>query len=159
MINAYTLAFGGLLLLGGRAGDLFGRRRVFVIGVLLFTLASLLCGLAWSEPSLIGFRVLQGAGAAIAAPTALALITTTFPEGPPRNRAFAVYAAMSGAGAAVGLIAGGLLTDCIGWRWVFFVNVPIGLLIAWAAPRVLGESKPRDRSHRLSPARSPAPPA
>ena len=142
VINAYTLAFGGLLLLGGRAGDLFGRRRVFIIGVLLFTLASLLCGLAWSESSLIGFRVLQGAGAAIAAPTALALITTTFPEGPPRNRAFAVYAAMSGAGAAVGLIAGGLLTDFLDWRWVFFVNVPIGLLIAWAAPRVLGESNP-----------------
>ena len=143
VINAYTLAFGGLLLLGGRAGDLFGRRRVFVIGVLLFTVASLLCGLAWSEASLISFRVLQGAGAAIAAPTALALITTTFPEGPPRNRAFAVYAAMSGAGAAVGLIAGGLLTDLLGWRWVFFVNVPIGLLIAWAAPRVLGESSPK----------------
>ena len=142
VINGYTLAFGGLLLLGGRAGDLFGRRRVFIVGVLLFTLASLLCGLAWSEASLISFRVLQGAGAAIAAPTALALITTTFPEGPPRNRAFAVYAAMSGAGAAVGLIAGGLLTDFWGWRWVFFVNVPIGLLIAWAAPRVLGESSP-----------------
>ena len=141
VINAYTLAFGGLLLLGGRAGDLFGRRRVFVIGILLFTFASLLCGLAQSEASLIAFRVLQGAGAAIAAPTALALVTTTFPEGPPRNRAFAVYAAMSGAGAAVGLIAGGLLTE-IDWRWVFFVNVPIGLLIAWAAPRVLGESSP-----------------
>lgn len=142
VINAYTLAFGGLLLLGGRAGDLFGRRRVFVTGILVFTLASLLCGLAWSEPSLIAFRVLQGLGAAIAAPTALALVTTTFPEGPARNRAFAVYAAMSGAGAAVGLIAGGVLTDFLDWRWVFFVNVPIGLLIAWAAPRVLGESKP-----------------
>ena len=141
VINAYTLAFGGLLLLGGRAGDLFGRRRVFVIGILVFALASLLCGLAWSEPSLIAFRVLQGAGAAIAAPTALALVTTTFPEGPSRNRAFAVYAAMSGAGAAVGLILGGVLTE-LDWRWVFFVNVPIGLLIAWAAPRVLAESKP-----------------
>ena len=117
-------------MLGGRAGDLFGRRRVFVLGVLLFTLGSLLCGLAWSEPTLIAFRVIQGAGAAIMAPTALALVTTTFPEGPQRNRAFAVYAAMSGAGAAVGLIAGGLLTD-IDWRWVFFVNVPIGALIAW----------------------------
>jgi len=140
VINGYTLAFGGLLLLGGRAGDLFGRRRVFVAGILLFTLASLLCGLATTETMLVAFRVLQGLGAAIAAPTALALITTTFPEGPPRNRAFAVYAAMSGAGAAVGLIAGGVLTEYLDWRWVFFVNVPIGLLIAYAAPRVLGES-------------------
>lgn len=140
VINGYTLAFGGLLLLGGRAGDLFGRRRVFVAGILLFTFASLLCGLATSDVMLVAFRVLQGLGAAIAAPTALALITTTFPEGPPRNRAFAVYAAMSGAGAAVGLIAGGILTDALDWRWVFFVNVPIGLLIAYAAPRVLGES-------------------
>jgi len=140
VINGYTLAFGGLLLLGGRAGDLFGRRRVFIAGILLFTAASLLCGLATSDVTLVAFRVLQGLGAAIAAPTALALITTTFPEGPPRNRAFAVYAAMSGAGAAVGLIAGGILTDVLDWRWVFFVNVPIGLLIAFAAPRVLGES-------------------
>jgi len=141
VVNAYTLAFGGLLLLGGRAGDLFGRRRVFIFGILLFTIASLLCGVATSEGFLIGARVLQGAGAAVASPTALALITTTFPEGPPRNRAFAVYAAMSGAGAAVGLIAGGLLTDYFSWRWVFFVNVPIGLFIAAVAPRVLGESE------------------
>lgn len=140
VINGYTLAFGGLLLLGGRAGDLFGRRRVFILGILLFSLASLLCGLATSESFLIAARVLQGVGAAIAAPTALALITTTFPEGPPRNRAFAIYASMSAAGAAVGLIAGGLLTDYLDWRWVFFVNVPIGLALAFAAPRVLGES-------------------
>jgi EmrB/QacA subfamily drug resistance transporter len=142
VINGYTLAFGGLLLLGGRAGDLFGRRRVFIIGILIFTLASLLGGFANSEAWLIGARVLQGAGAAIASPTALALVTTTFPEGPPRNRAMAVYAAMSGAGAAVGLIAGGLLTDYLSWRWVLFVNVPIGLFVAYLAPRVLGESKP-----------------
>ena len=140
VINGYTLAFGGLLLLGGRAGDLFGRRRVFIAGIALFAIASLLCGFATNETMLIAFRVLQGAGAAIASPTALALITTTFPEGSARNRAFAVYAAMSGAGAAVGLIAGGLLTDTWGWRWVFFVNVPIGALIAFIAPRVLGES-------------------
>ena len=140
VINAYTLAFGGLLLLGGRAGDLFGRRRVFVAGIALFAAASLLCGLAQSEAMLIAFRVLQGAGAAIASPTALALVTTTFPEGRERNRAFAIYAAMSGAGAAVGLIAGGLLTDYLDWRWVFFVNVPIGVLLAVVAPRVLAES-------------------
>ncbi len=141
VINGYTLAFGGFLLLGGRAGDLFGRRRMFIIGILLFTFASLLCGLATSEFFLIAARVLQGLGGAIASPTALALIATTFPEGAPRNRAMAVYAAMSGAGAAVGLIAGGLLTE-IDWRLVFFVNLPIGLFIAFVAPRVLGESKP-----------------
>ena len=140
VVNGYTLAFGGLLLLGGRAGDLFGRRRIFVFGILLFTGASLLGGFATTEGWLIGARILQGAGAAVASPTALSLITTTFPEGPPRNRAMAVYAAMSGAGAAVGLIAGGLLTDYVSWRWVLFVNVPIGLLVAFVAPRVLGES-------------------
>ncbi len=142
VINGYTLAFGGLLLLGGRAGDLFGRRRVFIFGILLFTFASLLGGLATGETTLILARILQGAGAAIASPTALSLITTTFPEGPARNRALAVYAAMSGAGAAVGLVAGGLLTDYLSWRWVLFVNVPIGLLVAFMAPRVLGESAP-----------------
>jgi EmrB/QacA subfamily drug resistance transporter len=141
VVNGYTLAFGGLLLLGGRAGDLFGRRRVFVAGILIFTVASLLGGFATSEAWLIGSRILQGAGAAVASPTALSLITTTFPEGPPRNRAMAVYAAMSGAGAAVGLIAGGLLTEYLSWRWVLFVNVPIGLLVAFVAPRVLGESE------------------
>ncbi len=143
VVNAYTLAFGGLLLLGGRAGDILGRRRVFIAGILIFTLASFLGGLANSESLLLAARVLQGAGAAIASPTALALIATTFPEGPPRNRAFAVYAAMSGAGAAVGLIAGGLLTDYLSWRWVFWVNVPIGLFVAFVAPRVLGESTPK----------------
>ncbi|RJK97165.1 MFS transporter [Vallicoccus soli] len=141
VVNGYTLAFGGLLLLGGRAGDLFGRRRVFVAGILLFTVASLLGGFAQGEASLIAARVLQGAGAAIASPTALSLITTTFPEGAPRNRAMAVYAAMSGAGAAVGLIAGGLLTDYLDWRWTLWVNVPIGLAVAFVAPRVLVESE------------------
>ena len=139
VVNAYTLAFGGLLLLGGRAGDLLGRRRVFMFGVSLFAVASLLGGLAQSEAWLIGSRVLQGVGAAIASPTALSLVTTTFPPGKPRNRAFAVYAAMSGAGAAIGLILGGALTE-ISWRWTFFINVPIGLGVAFLAPRVLGES-------------------
>lgn len=143
VVNAYTLAFGGLLLLGGRAGDILGRRRVFIAGILVFTTASFLGGFANSEGLLLAARVLQGAGAAFASPTALALIATTFPEGPPRNRAFAVYAAMSGAGAAVGLIAGGLLTDYLSWRWVFWVNIPIGLFVAFIAPRVLGESKRR----------------
>ena len=139
VVNAYTLAFGGLLLLGGRLGDLLGRRRMFVLGVIVFAFASLLGGLAQNEAMLLASRALQGLGAAIASPTALALITTTFPAGPPRNRAFAVYAAMSGAGAAVGLILGGVLTES-SWRWTFFVNVPIGLVVALMAPRFLGES-------------------
>ena len=140
VVNAYTLAFGGLLLLGGRAGDLLGRRKVFMTGVGVFALASLIGGLAQTEGMLLGARVLQGVGAAIASPTALSLITTTFPAGPARNRAFGVYAAMSGAGAAIGLLLGGVLTES-SWRWTFFVNVPIGILVLVMAPRVLGESE------------------
>ena len=143
VVNAYALTFGGLLLLGGRAGDLLGRRRVFIAGIILFSLASLLGGFATSQAWLLGARALQGVGAAITAPTALSLVTTNFPEGPPRNRAFAVYSAMSVAGGAVGLIAGGLLTTYASWRWVFFVNVPIGIAVALAAPRVLAESERR----------------
>ncbi|WP_426561155.1 MFS transporter [Angustibacter sp. McL0619] len=139
VVNAYTLAFGGLLLLGGRAGDLLGRRKMFMVGVGLFGLASLFGGIAQTEGQMLAARVLQGVGAAIASPTALALITTTFPAGPPRNRAFGVYAAMSGAGAAVGLILGGVLTE-YSWRWTFFINVPIGLAVLFLAPRFLGES-------------------
>ncbi|HEV7148275.1 MAG TPA: MFS transporter [Pedococcus sp.] len=139
VVTAYTLAFGGLLLLGGRVGDLFGRRRVFMVGVLLFAAASLLGGLAQSEAMLLGARALQGLGAAMASPNALALITTTFPAGPARNRAMGVYAAMSGAGAAVGLILGGALTE-VDWRWTMFINVPIGILVAVLAPRFLAES-------------------
>ncbi len=139
IVTAYTLSFGGLLLLGGRLGDIFGRRRIFMVGVILFAFASLLGGLAQSENTLLAARVLQGVGAAIASPTALALITTTFPPGKPRNRAFAVYAAMSGAGAAVGLVLGGWLTE-YSWRWTLLINVPIGLLAAFMAPLVLSES-------------------
>ncbi|HUZ19134.1 MAG TPA: MFS transporter [Acidimicrobiales bacterium] len=141
VINGYALAFGGLLLLGGRAGDLFGRRRMFIVGVGLFTLASLLGGFATNESWLITTRVLQGVGGAIASPTALSLITSTFPEGPARNRAMGVYAAMSGAGSSIGLLLGGILTDVASWRWVLFVNVPIGLAVALIAPRVLGETE------------------
>lgn len=137
VLNAYTLAFGGLLLLGGRAGDVFGRRRMFVTGVLLFAGASLVGGFATSEAWLLAARVAQGVGGAIASPTALSLVTTTFEEGKARNRAFGVYAAVSGAGGAIGLIAGGLLTELVSWRWVLFVNFPIGVLIASAAPYVL----------------------
>src|SRR5262245_56986428 len=143
VVNAYALTFGGLMLLGGRAGDLLGRRRVFVTGLALFSAASLLGGFATSEGWLLGARAVQGAGAAMIAPTALALITTTFAEGSARNRAMAVYAAMSVAGGAVGLLAGGLLTTYASWRWVLFVNVPIGLAAALAAPRVLSESEPQ----------------
>src|SRR5580698_1884980 len=141
VVNAYALTFGGFLLLGGRAGDILGRRRVFVAGIILFALASLAGGFATSEAWLLIARAIQGVGAAVVAPTALSLVTTTFPEGPPRNRAMGVYAAMSIGGAAVGLIAGGLLTTYASWRWVLFVNVPIGIVVALIAPRALSESR------------------
>ncbi|MCW2819531.1 MAG: transporter, partial [Marmoricola sp.] len=150
VVTGYALAFGGLLLLGGRLGDLYGRRKVFMIGVVIFALASGLGGLAQNEAMLLASRGLQGLGAAIASPAALALITTTFPAGPQRNRAFSIYAAMSGAGAAVGLILGGWLTGLTpdilgttvdGWRLTFLINVPIGLAAAFAAPRLLAESE------------------
>jgi EmrB/QacA subfamily drug resistance transporter len=143
VVNAYAVTFGGLLLLGGRAGDILGRRRVFVFGLLLFSAASLLGGFANSEAWLLTARAVQGVGGAVIAPTALALITTNFPEGGERNRAFGVYAAMAGAGSAVGLLLGGILTTYASWRWVLFVNVPIGILVAAAAPRVLAESPRR----------------
>ena len=143
VVNAYAVTFGGLLLLGGRAGDILGRRRVFVFGLLLFSGASLLGGFATSAWWLLTARAVQGAGGAVIAPTALALITTNFPEGGPRNRAFGVYAAMAGAGSAAGLLLGGILTTYASWRWVLFVNVPIGILVAAAAPRVLAESPAR----------------
>ncbi|HVT21723.1 MAG TPA: MFS transporter [Mycobacteriales bacterium] len=145
VLNAYTLVFGGLLLLGGRTGDLFGRRRMFVIGVSIFAAASLAGGFAQDKGWLLAMRALQGVGGAIASPTALALVATTFEEGPTRNRAFGVYAAVSGAGAAIGLILGGVLTDFLSWRWVLFVNVPIGLSIALLAPRVIPDSDRRER--------------
>jgi EmrB/QacA subfamily drug resistance transporter len=141
VLNAYTLTFGGFLLLGGRAGDILGRRRVFIAGILLFSLASLLGGLAPSSGWLLAARALQGVGAAIASPTALALITTNFAEGPERNRAFGVFAAVSGSGAAIGLLAGGMLTSWLSWRWVLFVNVPIGILLAMLAPLYITESE------------------
>ncbi len=149
IVTGYALSFGGLLLLGGRLGDLYGRRRIFMTGLTVFAVASLLGGLAQNEALLLGARGLQGLGAALASPAALALITTTFPAGPSRNRAFAVYAAMSGAGAAVGLILGGWLTGLNvhmfnpqdGWRLTFLINVPIGLVAAFLAPRFLRESE------------------
>jgi EmrB/QacA subfamily drug resistance transporter len=141
VVSAYTLTFGGLLLLGGRAGDILGRRRVFMTGILLFTFASLLGGLAQEPWQLLAARAMQGMGGAIASPTSLALITTTFAEGPERNRAFGVFAAVSAGGGAIGLLAGGMLTEWLDWRWVLFVNVPIGVLIAVLAPMYINESE------------------
>ena len=137
VIDAYVLVFGGLLLLGGRVGDIFGRRRMFLLGIGVFALASLLGGVATTQGLLVGARALQGVGAAIASPTALALIAVTFPEGSARNRAMTVYAAMTAAGGALGLILGGALVESSSWRWVFFVNVPIGVVVMIATPFVL----------------------
>ena len=137
IVTAYSLAFGSLLLLGGRLGDLYGRRRIFIIGVLVFSTASLVGGFATSEWWLLTARAVQGAGAALAAPTALALIATTFPAGVARNRALGVWAGMAGAGGAIGLLLGGILTTYVSWRWVLFVNVPIGVLLAALAPFAL----------------------
>lgn len=144
VVTGYSLTFGGLLLLGGRLGDLYGRRRIFMVGLIVFAIASLVGGLAQDPGMLLTSRAVQGVGAALASPSALALITTTFPAGPARSRAFAVYAAMSGVGAAVGLILGGWLTGIHpgidGWRLTFLINVPIGAIAAFLAPRVLAES-------------------
>jgi EmrB/QacA subfamily drug resistance transporter len=141
LITAYSLTFGGLLLFGGRTGDLYGRRRMFMVGVGLFALASLAGGFAQNDVWLIITRGLQGVGGAIAAPTALSLIATNFPEGKERNRAMGVYASMSGAGGAIGLLLGGILTSYVSWRWIFFINVPIAALVLFLAPRALNESE------------------
>jgi EmrB/QacA subfamily drug resistance transporter len=146
VVNAYTLTFGGFLLLGGRLADLMGRRRMFITGLLLFTLASLAGGIAQSASWLIAARAAQGLGGAIVSPAALSIITTTFAEGPERNRALGVWGAVAGAGGAVGVLLGGALTTGLSWRWVLFVNVPIGLTCALLAPRVLRESRAQTRS-------------
>ncbi len=139
--NAYTLTFGGLLLLGARAGDLLGRRQVFVAGTLLFTLASALGGLATSPAWLLAARALQGVGAAIAAPSTLALLSVSFPRPHERTRALAYYSGVAGAGVSVGLVLGGMLTSWVSWRWGLFINVPIGIALAWLAPRHLPETE------------------
>jgi EmrB/QacA subfamily drug resistance transporter len=141
VVNAYTLTFGGFLLLGGRLADLMGRRRMFMLGLILFSLASLAGGLAQSEGWLIVARGVQGLGGAIVSPAALSIITTTFAEGTERNRALGVWGAVAGAGGAAGVLLGGVLTSGLSWRWVLFVNVPIGLLCAMLAPRLLPESR------------------
>jgi EmrB/QacA subfamily drug resistance transporter len=147
VISAYTLTFGGLLLLGGRAGDLLGRRRVLIAGVTVFTAASLVCGLASSSGMLIAARAVEGVGAAIIAPATLAIVSTTFPDGAERNKAMGIFFAMGGLGPAVGVLAGGLLTSGPGWQWIFFINLPIGVLALFLAPRLLVESR-ADLGHR-----------
>jgi EmrB/QacA subfamily drug resistance transporter len=141
VISAYALVFGGVLLLGGRAADLLGRRRLFLVGVVVFTLASLLAGLAWSETSLIGARAFQGLGAAIITPAALSILSTTFVEGKERNVALGVWGAVGGFGAAAGVLLGGIFTDALSWEWIFFVNVPVGTIAFALAPVLLGESR------------------
>jgi EmrB/QacA subfamily drug resistance transporter len=142
--SGYALTFGGFLLLGGRIADLLGRRRMFMVGLLLFVAASLACGFATSSGFLIGARAVQGLGAAIVAPAALSILTTTFAEGIERNKALAVWGAVSGAGGAVGVLLGGVFTEYFGWEWVFYVNVPIGLVAIALAPRLLHESRVDD---------------
>jgi EmrB/QacA subfamily drug resistance transporter len=147
VVNAYTLTFGGFLLLGGRLADLLGRRRVFIAGLILFSLASLAGGLAQSDVWLIAARAVQGLGAAIISPAALSLVTTMFAEGAERNRALGVWGAVAGSGGAAGVLLGGILTQYAGWEWVLFVNVPIGLAAAFVSPRLLPES--RDEGPRV----------
>ncbi len=144
VVNSYTLTFGGFLLLGGRMADLLGRRRMFMLGLVIFSLASFAGGVAQSETWLIAARAVQGLGAAIVSPAALSIITTTFAEGPDRNRALGVWGAVAGAGGAAGVLLGGVLTSGLSWRWVLFVNVPIGLAAAALAPRTLSESHGED---------------
>ena len=141
VISAYALVFGGFLLLGGRTADLLGRRRIFMAGLILFTIGSLLCGLAWSEASLIGARAIQGLGAATISPAALAILMTTFAEGRERNIALGVWGAVGGFGAAAGVLLGGVLTDALSWEWIFFVNIPVGLVAFALAPLLLRESR------------------
>jgi EmrB/QacA subfamily drug resistance transporter len=141
VVTAYSILFGGVLLLGGRMADLLGRRRMFMGGLALFTASSLLDGLAWSEGSLIAFRSLQGLGAALLSPAALSILTTTFEEGRDRNLALGIWGAVSGSGAAAGVLLGGALTSSLSWSWIFFINVPVGLLVLALAPRLLNESR------------------
>src|SRR4051794_3645749 len=141
VVNAYVLTFGGFLLLGGRMADRLGRRRIFVTGLIVFGLASLLGGLSNSEGMLIGARALQGLGGALLSPAALAILTTTFAEGAERNKALGVWGAVAGSGGAVGVLLGGILTDSLGWEWVLFVNVPVTFVAAFFAFRILGESR------------------
>jgi EmrB/QacA subfamily drug resistance transporter len=152
VVSAYALTFAGLLLLGGRAADLLGRRRVFMVGLGLFTLASLLCGLAWSDDALIAARALQGVGAAVMTPTALSIITTLFAEGPERNKALGIWGALGGFGATTAWLIGGPLVDGLGWEWIFFINIPVGLGALAITPFLLRESRATMRRRSYDPA-------
>jgi EmrB/QacA subfamily drug resistance transporter len=147
--SAYALTFGGFLLLGGRVADLLGRRRVFMIGLVVFAAASFACGLASSSGFLVGARMVQGLGAAIISPAALSILTTTFAEGKERNTALGVWGAIAGTGGAAGVLLGGVLTDWVGWEWIFFINVPIGLAVIALAPRLLQESRVESDERRF----------
>jgi len=151
VITAYSIAFGGFLLLGGRAADLLGRRRVFLVGVALFTTASLVCGLSGSEGMLIAARAVQGLGAAIIAPAALSIVMTSFEEGAERNKALGIWGALGGSGAAVGVLAGGILTESLGWEWIFWVNVPVGAAVIALTPFVVPESFRETARRRYDP--------
>src|SRR3989449_7748801 len=147
VITAYAILFGGVLLLGGRLADLLGRRRLFIAGLVVFTVSSLLDGLAWSEGSLIAFRSLQGLGAALLSPAALSILTTTFRQGRERNLALGIWGAASGSGGAAGVLLGGALTSAFSWSWIFFINVPVGVLVIAVTPWLLRESR-ADLNHR-----------
>jgi EmrB/QacA subfamily drug resistance transporter len=149
VMSAYLLCFGGLLLLGGRTGDLLGRRRVFMLGVALFAASSLVCGFASSEATLIAARAVQGVSAAVMAPTALALLMTVFPEGPERNKALGIWGGIGGIGATAGLLIGGPVTEFLGWEWIFFINAPVGLTLLALTPRLLRESVDPDCVRRF----------
>src|SRR4051794_40188609 len=141
VVNAYTLVFGGFLLLGGRMADLLGRRRLFIAGLILFVLASLARGLSQTEGQLIAARAVQGLGAALVSPAALSIVTTLFAEGAERNKALGVWGAVAGAGGAAGVLLGGILTSALGWEWVLFVNTPIAIIAAVLTPRLIAESR------------------
>ncbi|MFB4304484.1 MFS transporter [Actinomadura sp. GTD37] len=149
VVNAYTVTFGGFLLLCGRAGDLLGRRRVFIGGLVLFTVASLLAGLAGNAGTLVGARALQGLAAAFIGPMTLAMLTSTFPEGPPRNKAIGLWGMLSGVSAAVGLLVGGVFVDGPGWEWIFWLNIPLGVVLVLATLRYLDADRPARRFHRF----------
>jgi EmrB/QacA subfamily drug resistance transporter len=151
VVTAYALTFGGFLLLGGRAADLLGRRSVFMVGVVLFSCASLACGLASSEGMLIGARAVQGLGGAIISPAALSIVSSVFTEGAERNKALGIWGALGGSGAAVGVLLGGILTKYAGWEWIFFVNVPVGALVFLAAPRIIRESRVQVAARHFDP--------
>ena len=141
VVSAYTLTFGGFLLLGGRMADLLGRRRVFIAGLILFSAASLACGLAQTDTFLIAARTIQGVGAAVISPAALSILMTTFEEGAERNKALGIWGAIAGIGGAAGVLLGGVLTDSLGWEWIFFINVPVGILVILLIPRFVAESR------------------